>query len=503
MRPLGQATAHGFAMLLGQGLISKAVSLGAQIVLARYLLEPEDFGVYSLALSVFTFTSATLNAGMTEVLVHRHSSFRVWANAAFWMTLALGLVAALATLVAAPIAARGYDSGQLASLLVILAISAIPTALAQVPAARLTAELRFTALAATGGMQVIAAAVIGIALAAIEPGPAALAWGKTIAAGLYLATLWWMAPVPIRRRSVQLRRWRYLVADNSYLFASKVALLVVSQGDYMILGLLTTEHDVGLYFFAFTLSMQSMALITGNIASVLFPALAKLQQDPRTQMKRFLRATELLAIVGVPACLAQAAVSRPVVMLLFDAKWHAAIPLLQLLSIGMAFRMIGSPGGSLLMAQGRFRALLVLCLSYAAVFAAAVATGGTLHGALGVAVAAAVFFTIQGPVNLLVAIAPNGGTLRDIWKVYAVPLAAGVVSVGVAATIMDRLTTTSTPTALIVQIVGIGLVSALVYVVMIRLMAPAHLRELIERVSPLMGRRVSGFAMRVAPRSRP
>lgn len=483
-------------MLLGQGLISKIVSFLSQIVMAKYLLNPDDFGVFSLGLSIFTFTSATLNVGTTEVLVHRQSSFHIWANASFWMTLASGLIAAAATFIAGPLAERAYEAAQLSEVLMILALSAIPTALALVPSAKLTADLRFTSLAATTGLQVILLAVLSIVFAAIHPGPEALAWAKAASATVFCFMLWWLAPTKLKWRA-QFRRWKYLFADNTYLFMSKVALLVVSQGDYMILGLMTSEHNVGLYFFAFSLSMQSMALITGNVASVLFPALSKLQHDPRMQMKRFLRASELLAMIGVPACFVQAAVSRPAVELLFDERWHESIPLLQLLSLGMAFRMIGSPGGSLIMAQGRFRALLVLCLSYAVVFAAAVIVGGYIGDMLGVAIAATIFFTLQGPVNLYVAIQPNGGRPIDIWRVYAAPVTAGAIAVGGSAAIVDQLPLPPSRAGLIGQILLIGAFSGMSFLILARVVATEQLRELVERMSPFLGRRGAGLVRRV------
>ena len=58
-------------------------------------------------------------------------------------------------------------------------------------------------------------------------------------------------------------------------------------------------------------SNQVLQLLTLNLASVLFPVLSKLAAEPERQVGAFLRAARVLALVGIPICLAEAVLARP------------------------------------------------------------------------------------------------------------------------------------------------------------------------------------------------
>ena len=47
-----------------------------------------------------------------------------------------------------------------------------------------------------------------------------------------------------------------------------------------------------------------------------------------------------------------------------------------------------------------------------------------------VAIAASVYFVIVGPVHMYIVIRPAGGRWRDVWYVYALPLAMSAVVIG-------------------------------------------------------------------------
>ena len=58
-----------------------------------------------------------------------------------------------------------------------------------------------------------------------------------------------------------------------------------------------------------------------------------------------MRSARQLALVGVPLCLMQVAMADPGIRALFAPKWYPAIPVLQILSLGAALRVLGMPAG--------------------------------------------------------------------------------------------------------------------------------------------------------------
>src|SRR5262249_55336521 len=157
------------------------------------------------------------------------------------------------------------------------------------------------------------------------------------------------------------------------------------------------------------------------------------------------------------------------------------------LSVGMSLRLVGSPAGSLMHAQGRFKTVLILNACYAAAFLSAVTAGAYVADGTGVAIAASAYFAILGPVHMYVAIRPGGGRWRDVLDVYAVPVCASAAALAPAMWLMEQI-----PAGPVQQWLRIGtvpLVTGSIYVILVRLVAHERLRELFVRLGhiPMIG----------------
>ncbi|HEV8292754.1 MAG TPA: lipopolysaccharide biosynthesis protein, partial [Tepidisphaeraceae bacterium] len=449
---LAQKTVSGFFWLTAQTLGSKLVNMVGQVILARLLL-PEAWGLVGEAYAITAFAILIQQAGLREILIQRQDHFRRWANPAFWMSLTLGCMGALVMVILAPVAAWMYEDSRLLGLVLLLALSTPFSGLDIVPDARLTTELRFRYLAWVKWLTAVGTMGLSIVFAKCKPGWGAYAFvlPLPIITLLRLALLWSAARPPIRLH-LHFRRWKYLMNDSVTLFLANFCNTITWNGDYIILGIMHDAKTVGIYFFAFNLATQTMQVFTQNLIGVLFPALSKLQDNIAHQTRAFLRATELLAIIGVPLCLLQAALAGPAINILFNSWWQPMIRVLQLLSIGMAVRLVASPGGALIQAQGRFKTYLItnainvvvfLMMVYAGSWlgkqeihhylaSGNVAAASLLPAARNVAAAVMGYFALIGPIFLYVAIRPGGGKWRDVWHVYFAPTVASLIAIGVA-----------------------------------------------------------------------
>lgn len=436
-RGLGDRTARGFSWVLAQTLTTKMAGTLGQIPLA-WLLAREDFGLIGLAYTVTALTDLLQRIGLREILIHRRSQYRRWANAAFWMSLASGLGASVILFAVAPLASLIYDSPKMTGLLWVLALATPVTALTNVPEAKLQSQMRFRLLAGLGAGTNVSRIVLTILFAWLGFGAYSFAIPRPIVAAGRFAVGWWAAR-PRVRWQLQVRRWRYLVPDSAKLFVANLFMTLTAQGDYIILGVFHDKTIVGLYFFAYNLSIQTLSLFTQNFSRVLFPALSTLQDDPERQTRAFLRASRLLALMGVPACLLQAALADPGIRALFQEKWYDSIAVLQILSVGMAFRVISSSSASLIQAQGRFTTKLVTNIAYGCVFMLIVTVAAQVGEQVSVAIGVASYNIVVGLVHMYVAIRTTGGRWRDIWGVFAAPLSVGVVAVGSAVVVADLL----------------------------------------------------------------
>lgn len=478
----GNRSVMGIAWLSLQTIGAKGVVLIGQIILA-WLLSPEDFGLIGLAYTVSALVGTLNNFGIEQVLVHRHLRFDRWASSAFWMSLTMGMGAAAIMAVAAPFASRMYGEPRLTGLLLVLAIAAPLGNLVIVPKAKVQTQLRFRFMAGSGFIQTVATMGLTVLFAVLGFDAYSFVLPMPIVAIGMAGWYWWSAPSPVHAR-LQWRRWKFLFGDSALLFIIGLLWTVTSQGDYFILGLFYSAEIVGIYYFAFNLSLQSVGLFMDNLRNVLFPILSKLNDDPPRQVAAFMRSTRVLTLVTVPACLLQAAVAAPVIDLLFGARWQDSIPVLRILSVAMALRVVGDTGGSLLTAQGRFKTRLWLVVFRTAIFFPLVFVGARWAGPVGAAWGILAYYALYTPVSLLVMLRPSNVRLWAMGQLFIPTLVIGGVSVGIAyvATFwLERYSWGSFPQIVLCCLIGLTL-----YVLMMRKADAQAWDELMTRFHPLL-----------------
>jgi O-antigen/teichoic acid export membrane protein len=472
---LSRSALIGTSWLLVQNVGSRIIGFGSQIILAR-LLAPSDFGNIGLALTITTLASVVANFGVDDVLLQRQKTLRYWASSGFAASLALGLFSFLAVAAVAPLAASMYRSKVLLSLLPIMAMSMPLTALSTVPMAKIRADLNFRLLATytTGELAITQLLTIGLAV-----------WGfgvysfaiPTPVMALVRAIAFWIIAKPNLGR-IRRKQLRMMGSNSAAVFGAKILAAAVSQGDYFVLGLFATKSVVGAYFFAFRLAIQPVQLLAGNLSNVLFPILSQLRNDPHRQKLAALNASRVLAFVVMPYCFLQAAVARPLLNLVFGAKWQAAIPLVEILSIGLAFDAVSWVAGTLLQARGEFRRSFVYSCVFFPVFFTMVTIGAFYFSGVGVAIAVSTFYIAFAPVYSYKVFRKVGISLNEIAKIYVPPVIFATVA-SVAAILSNTWVPASSE---LVRILIIGLVGGTLYLALIHIFAPSVFHQLLARL---------------------
>lgn len=483
---LSGRTARGAIAYLLALVASKGLNTVTQIVLAAFLAA-EDFGLIGLAYTVAVFFKVFEQAGIREILVRTQAAFEHWYPAATWLSVIAALAGAAGMCLAAPWAAAVYDEPEVVRLVYVLAIAAPIQALQAVPRARLEIALRMPAIASIEIRCVAFASALTCALAWSGAGAMSFAIPVPISTLAATVALWRKSNLRFPRR-VDSSRWPALVRDSVALIAAHMAILVTQQADYMLLGVFHDTSVVGMYFFAFTLSVQTISLVTRAFSRALFPALSQLRGHPERQVEGFLLAMRMLALVGIPFCLVQAAVSAPLVDLLFASRWGRVVVLLQILSVGMALRVVAGPCTELLKAQKRYGAFATISLVNACLFLAATAGAAATGGSIRVAVVVSIYSALIGPAYLWVAIRPAGRGWSDIARVYLTPALLGTVAVG-AAWLLGELVPQSLPGRNLVQLVAVGGTAVMLYGIGCRVFAAELTETILTRLRAVRSQR--------------
>jgi PST family polysaccharide transporter len=262
---------------------------------------------------------------------------------------------------------------------------------------------------------------------------------------------------------------------------------LATMGVYVILGARGETGKVGLYWWAYALSIQTVTLVASQLEPVLFASLSRLQGDSARHGSAFLRSLRGLAVVVVPLSVLQAVVAEPAVKLVFAERWHPAIPLLELLSIGMVFAGISVPSASMMQSQGRFRSYFVAATVNVGAFGALLAVAAHDGRVWAFALAALVYYFVAFVVNLFTAL---GSAHLERWRVVgpvAAILGAGALAGGVGFAAQRALNGTD-PLHLLARC-GVGAAAfGTVYLAAVVLVQPAAVRELISLIRASIAR---------------
>ena len=337
---------------------------------------------------------------------------------------------AVAILVAAPIAAHFYGEPELLGLSAVLAISLPLSTLSTVPMTLLRASFRYRLIAGVTVSEGAATQALTICCALAGLGAYSLVLPIPVVAAARSMLLWYVAPAKLRAR-LQPRRWGGLIGGSASVFASKLIIATVNQGDYVILGLLGSTATVGAYFFAFRLAVQPVQILAGNLTNVLLPTLSQYRDHPYTQGEAALQVARLLGILIMPFAFCEAAAAEPAMHLVFGTKWDAAIPLIQILSIALAFDSIAWIAGTLLLASRRYRANLIFLSIISPLFFLFVWVGGRHGSAVGVAEGVGLYYAVVTPFYSWLTFRSYGIGTWQVVRLYVVPASAAAFAFGV------------------------------------------------------------------------
>ena len=427
-RSLGQVTAIGAVWLILQNAGGRAIGFLAQIAIAA-ILSPKDFGAVGLAYTVSTFGAVLVNFGIESVLLQRQKTIRFWLVPAFWYSFGLGSVSFIVVTVAGPIAGRIYGLPQIAILAAIIGLSMPITALAAVPTVLLRARYQFRMIASLGLAEtlLIQGLTIGFALSGL--GAYSFVLPLPMVAVLRTITVWLITRPDLSGLWRKISRTKYLMNSSLAVFGTGLVLSAISQGDYVVLGILGNATAVGIYFFAFKLASQPLLLMAMSLSSVLFPALSQLRTTPKAQGEAALRAAKLMGLLIMPLAFLQAGLIEPAIHLVFQTKWNASIPIMQILSIALGFDAIAWIASTLLTAQRGFQRQFLYMLGFAPIFFVLIIIGGWHGQPVGVAIGVAIYYILITPIYSYTIFRRSNASLLRLIALYLVPASIALLSI--------------------------------------------------------------------------
>lgn len=431
---LSRKSVHGLVWLACNSVSIRLITFGNQVILA-WLLEPDAFGLISIAYAIVAFASLAQQNGLDRILIANQNRYESNATPAFWILLLFGILTGGLLWVVAPLAAAVYKNSALTHIIWVLAIATPFDALKLVPQSKLSIDLRFDAIAVVNMLTVLAQSLLTIFLAYIGFGALSFVLPLLFVKPVVALGLFMVVRPPIRM-GLEIDKWLPLLQNSLWIILSSMLAKVVQQGDYLIIGASFSTATVGLYYMAYSLSMQASQLVTASIQGMLFPVLSKLANDHDRLMSAFYRTISISMLIYMPASVLMAVTAEPVIQLLFGESWTPAILLLQILAVGMSFRILGAACWALLNAQAKFKRITQLTALESILFVS-FAFVGVQFGVVWFTVAVALFYATTPLLAMPYALGFNSETFKVVMNISIIPT---VVSTTASAVVLVAFT---------------------------------------------------------------
>lgn len=301
-------------------------------LLAR-LLGPRAFGLVALVMVFIGFFESVMEIAATDALLSvreidaLHYSTATSANALFSSILGFAIF-----LFAEPIAAA-LKEPEIASILRVMAILPVFSALISAPSAATRRALQFGPLASRTIISTLVGGVVGVALALLHFGAWALVW-QAIAQRILSAAILWRA-VPIRfRLGLSRTHFRELMRYAAPMMLTQGMSWGAAQFPRFILGVFLGVGELGLFSLAARLNEIVLLLTLSpryGVARVEMSHYGDDLQGLKLAIKRLLTQMGFLCF---PVCIGGAAVMPTLFAAWLDARWSGGVYAAQFIFLG-------------------------------------------------------------------------------------------------------------------------------------------------------------------------
>lgn len=405
---------------------TKVVGTLTTIVLAR-LLAPSDFGLFALATLGISLLSIFNGNWLGATLIVRGDLDERGRGTVLTLLILSGaLLAGTLAAVAEP-AAQLFRQPRLAGILLALAGILLISGVNWFYETLMRRELEFRRRFVVQVVRTVTFSAVALVLGAVGAGVWSLVVAHIaghVANGVALILL---APYRVRP-AFEWSRARTVVSGSRGFLGQEVAEFFQQNADYIAVGQVLGATQLGYYSMAYKQGELPHFAIADPVATVTFPAFARMHQEGRDLTHAFLTALRLVCLVTCPLGVIMSAGAMPFVAALFGPHWTPMAAPLTVMGLWAIARPLQVTIGRLLNSIGAAWLYGRISVVGLAPFAAATAVAADRGGITAVAWVLLAYMVILAVLLMRVVGRHAGIPARSQWLVLRPMFAASAVS---------------------------------------------------------------------------
>lgn len=358
------------------GISSQAVSFVVSIILARILM-PSEYGVIALSMIFLNVAQVFVTTGLGTSLVQKKDADELDFSTIFHAGIVVSVLLYAVLFLSAPLLANIYHNEQITNVFRALGLILPVSAINSVQQASVQRNLDFKKYFYATFTGTTFSGIVGILMAYHGFGVWALVGQQLSAAVANTFTL--NRIITWRPRLIfSWSRFKALFGYGSKLMGSNLLGTICNELKGFLIGIYYKPADLAFYNRGDSYPSLVANNITQTINSVLFPVMAKLQDNPQEVKAATRRSMMTSSFVIVPIMLLLAATADKIIIILLTEKWAMAIPFMQVVCINKCVDILGTANLQALNATGHSGLTLKLEFIKKPIFIIFIAIGATI-----------------------------------------------------------------------------------------------------------------------------
>ncbi len=330
---------------------AQGVTFIVGIILAR-LLEPEDYGTIALITVFITLMNVFVDSGMGNALIRKKDADDLDFSSVFYFNMVMCLALYALMFFLAPLIASFYEDDSIVPLIRVLSLTIVISGVRSIQNAYVSKNMLFKKFFYCTIGATIGAAAVGIGMAYAGYGVWALVGQQLFNTLIGTVILW----VIVKWRP----KWMFSFARLKELFSFGWKLLVSSLIEVLyqdirqlIIGKKYSSEDLAYYNKGEQFPKLIVANVNTSIDGVLFPTMAKVQDDSARLKQMTRRSIRLSTYIMAPLMIGLAVCAEPIILLLLTEKWLFCVPFMRIFCITYLFYPIHTANLNAIKVLGR------------------------------------------------------------------------------------------------------------------------------------------------------
>ena len=328
MSDIKSDTIHGVKWSAIGNFSNTIVSFLLGIVLAR-LLDPSDYGIVGMTAIFFAIAGIFVDGGLGAALIRKKDITDEDCSTIFYFNITVSIFVYGILFFLSPYIADVLKVPVLKEVIRLSGLNTIIGSFGSIHFSLLTKKVNFKTPAILSFCLNLLSGIIGVYLAYCGYGVWALVYPSVICCLIRTVAIWLISPWrPLLLFSIKSFKEMFTFSGN--LVLNSLLDKLYNEGTSMVIGRFYTPKMLGYYAKGMSTAQLPSISLFNIVGGVTFPVLSKIQDDNDMLVHVYSRYIRILSMVIFFVMILLAAMARPYILLLYSAKWEAAVIFLQL-----------------------------------------------------------------------------------------------------------------------------------------------------------------------------